>query len=66
MKLWQGPDINNHTEHVGQSFEQQEESWTEVELYEPYIIDAGKELVFGIEWNNFGSGYFPAGRWFEL
>ncbi len=61
IKIWQGPDIQNLTEYVSQSFTPQEKSWIEIELDMPYTIDASQKLVFGVEWDDLGDGYFAAG-----
>ncbi len=61
FKIWQGPDIQNLTEHVSQSFIQQPNSWIEIDLYEPYVIDASQELVFGVEWDEIGGENFAPG-----
>jgi len=64
IKIWQGPDKYNLTEYVSKELPQQQQAWIEVDLDAPYhIIDASKELIFGIEWDDFGGGYFPAGYW---
>jgi len=46
---------------VSQSFEMQQESWIEVEPDKPYIIDADKVLVFGVEWEDIPQGFYAAG-----
>ncbi len=61
IKIWQGPNINNLTEYVSQTLPMKEHTWHEIVLDNPHIIDASQELVFGVEWDDFGSGWFPPG-----
>jgi len=61
IKIWQGPDINNLTEYVSQTLPMKEHTWHEIVLDNPHIIDASQELVFGVEWDDFGDGWFPSG-----
>ncbi len=61
IKIWQGPDINNLTEVVSQMFSDKLNDWHEIELEDPFIIDASQWLVFGVEWNDIGDGFFPHG-----
>jgi len=61
IKIWQGPDINNLTEYVSQALPMKEHTWHEIVLGNPHIIDASQVLVFGVEWDDFGGGWYPPG-----
>ncbi len=65
IKIWQAPDHappGGLTEYVSYAASDQLNTWQEIDLEEPYhLIDASEELVFGIEWNDIGDGFFPAG-----
>ncbi len=63
IKVWQGSSATELTEYVSQSFtdQQQDSAWVEVVLDNPYTVDGNLELWFGVEYDDPGDGYFPAG-----
>ncbi|HHN47422.1 MAG TPA: hypothetical protein ENN08_00545 [Bacteroidales bacterium] len=61
IKIWQGPDQAGLVEYVSQSFTPVANSWVIVDLDEPYQVDPALELWFGVEFQDQGDGFFPAG-----
>ena len=59
VMIWQG-DIDNPEVMISQEMTVTEEDWVEVELIEPYAIDASQELWIGWEIGDSGDGCFPA------
>lgn len=59
VMIWQG-DIDNPEVMISQEMTVTAEDWVEVELIEPYAIDAGQELWIGWEIGDLGDGCFPA------
>ncbi len=62
IKLWQGESQDSLQEIVHQEFSPVAESWIEVMLDEPHVIDASQELWIGVEYDDPGEGVFPASR----
>jgi len=61
FKVWQGSDQLNLTEYVRQSFTPIATSWVEVVLNTPYNVNVSQELWFGVEYDDPGTGVYPAG-----
>ncbi len=62
IKLWKGESQDSLQEIVHQEFSPVAESWIEVMLDEPHVIDASEELWIGVEYDDPGEGVFPASR----
>ena len=62
IKVWQGSEQDSLQEVAHQSFTPQTDSWIEVELDNPVLIDPALELWFGAEYDDPGAGVFTAGR----
>ncbi len=62
LKVWQGNDINNLTEYRSQVFNDllQDDSWIEIELSQPYTVNANEELFVGVLWNDSDPNVSPA------
>jgi PKD repeat protein len=61
IKVWQGANQLGLVEFVSQSFTPIENSWNEIELDTPYPVDPTLELWFGVEYQDQGADFFPAG-----
>jgi len=62
LKIWQGTDNDNLTlKHEQCIFDDlQSGEWKDIELSELYTIDASQQLWVGVEWGEYGNGYFPS------
>jgi uncharacterized surface protein with fasciclin (FAS1) repeats len=60
-RIWQGADAASLDVMLSQFFEGAEESWVEIELQEPYMIDTSLELWIGYQVDDPGAGNFSAG-----
>ncbi|HZK06901.1 MAG TPA: hypothetical protein VFC92_01755 [Bacteroidales bacterium] len=54
-KIWQGTNQQNLVEVYSQPFVAAADSWNEIVLNQPYVIDYSKELWFGVEYNHSGT-----------
>ncbi len=61
IKIWQGPNSQNLTEYVSQSFSPQADNWNTIELNSPYYVNINEELWFGMEWTDPGYYTYPVG-----
>lgn len=60
--IWQGPIISNLNEKYRQTVpagELNNQSWTEVDLDEPFVMNVGENLFIGVEWIDTGEGFYP-------
>lgn len=48
LKIWQGTTNANMTEYYSQPFTPTDNSWNEIALAQPYVIDNTKDLWFGV------------------
>jgi len=62
LKIWQGENQDSLVEVVHQEFTPEEQTWVEINLDEPHLIDTGKELWIGVEYDDPGEGVFTASR----
>ncbi len=62
IKVWQGSSQESLEEVVHQEFTPTADSWVEVELVQPYLINPSMELWFGVEYDDPGTGVFTASR----
>ncbi len=62
LKIWQGESQDSLVEFVHQEFTPEEHTWVEIDLEEPHLIDTGKELWVGVEYDDPGEGVFTASR----
>jgi hypothetical protein len=60
-RIWQGADAASLDVMLSQFFEGAEESWVEIELQDPYMIDTSLELWIGYQVDDPGAGNFAAG-----
>jgi PKD repeat protein len=60
LKIWQGTTNANITEYVSQSFTPIANSWNEIVLSQPYVIDNTKDLWVGAEYYQ-SAGIYPGG-----
>jgi PKD repeat protein len=61
IKVWQGVNQAGLVEYVSQSFTPVGNSWNEIVLDVPYPVDPNLELWIGAEYQDQGTGFFPAG-----
>ncbi|HPE34816.1 MAG TPA: choice-of-anchor J domain-containing protein [Bacteroidales bacterium] len=61
IKIWQGINQAGLVEYFSQNFTPVADSWVEVILNTPYQVDPTRELWFGVEFYDPGSGFYPAG-----
>lgn len=61
IKVWQGANQAGLVEFVSQSFTPVGNSWNDIELNVPYPVDPTLELWIGAEYQDQGTGFFPAG-----
>ncbi len=61
IKIWQGANQPSLVEYVSQQFTPLGNSWNEITLNLPFVINTSQELWFGVEYYDFGAGYYPAG-----
>lgn len=61
VKIWQGSSQQNLVEYVSQAFTPQADSWNTIVLAAPYNVISGEELWFGVEYDDPGADFYPAG-----
>jgi|GEM_PF-1532526 len=61
FKIWQGVDQYSLIEYVSQGFTPVANSWNEITLNLPYIINTMQELWIGVEYYDYGAITKPAG-----
>jgi PKD repeat protein len=61
VKIWQGANQAGLIEYFSQAFTPDDNAWNEIVLNTPYPVDPNKELWFGVEYQDQGTGFFPAG-----
>ncbi len=62
IKVWQGSSQDSLVEVVHQEFTPTANSWVEVELEQPHLINPDLELWFGAEYDDPGANVFTASR----
>jgi len=61
IKIWQGANQLSLVEYVSQQFTPLGNSWNEIILNVPFVINTSQELWFGVEYYDYGAGYYQAG-----